>query len=182
MRIETERLRLYPLTLAQLRRALADYTGVAHAYGATAPPMRFWERHTKRKIHRAKSFLIGCNPKSWALTTSWFIIVPSIGKLIGEVGFKGSPTDRRAVEIGYNVFECFRGNGYMSEAVDAMVRFAFFQTDYQVDRIKAFTLPKNIASHRVLEKNGFARKPTVGRYWLWERERLSTDTDKGIFF
>lgn len=74
--------------------------------------------------------------------------------LIGEGGFKGKPTQDGAVEVGYSVVEEFHRCGYATEAVMALVDFAF---DHPlVRRVIAETYPELAPSIRVLQKCGFA--------------------------
>ncbi|MDR0292981.1 MAG: GNAT family N-acetyltransferase [Oscillospiraceae bacterium] len=182
MRIETTRLVLFPMTEQNLKDAELDLSAVARRYGASMPHIGFWEMRAKRRIYRAKTGIILQNPRAWLLSTAWLIVERDSGVAVGEAGFKGPPAARHTVEIGYGVLEDYRCRGYMTEALGALTRFAFFQRDYRVERVTALTLPGNTASHRVLEKNGFARRPSFGKYWLWERLRRPEDTPEGLLF
>ena len=62
----------------------------------------------------------------------------------------------------------------MTEAVGALCDFAFTQTKYKIKLLTALTKPENIASHKVLEKNGFARAPAEGRLWKWTKRKEET--------
>ncbi|MDR0325921.1 MAG: GNAT family N-acetyltransferase [Oscillospiraceae bacterium] len=181
MRIETRRLILYPMTAEDLQKAIKDLAAVVRSYGAATPYIGFWETRAKRKLYKAKSELIRQAPRSWLLSTSWLIIEREERTLIGEAGLKGPPAARHTVEIGYGLLEGFRNKGYMTEAVGALTRLALLQKDYRVERVTALTLPENVASHRVLEKTLYARQPSFGRYWLWERVKLPDDTLEGVF-
>jgi RimJ/RimL family protein N-acetyltransferase len=57
------------------------------------------------------------------------------------------------VAIGYSVLRQYQGLGYASEAVEALVRWAFSHGD--VDRVIAEVANDNQRSIRVLEKTGF---------------------------
>lgn len=70
---------------------------------------------------------------------------------IGDLCFKGPARDS-AVEIGYGILPEYEGNGYTTEAVRAMTRWAF---DRSVVFVEAETEPENKASQRILEKCGF---------------------------
>jgi RimJ/RimL family protein N-acetyltransferase len=168
VKIDTERLILYPMTLENLHTASKDLQAVVQDYGASLPYIGFWEMLGKRKLYKAKKALITNNPASWLLTTSWLIIERSALMYVGDAGFKGIPSGG-AVEIGYGMLEDFRNKGYMTEAVGVLTRMAFLQKQYTVKRAVALTLPENISSHRVLEKNQYTRQSSRGKYWLWER-------------
>ena len=182
MRIETRRLILYPMTAGDLQKAVKDLAAVARLYGSAAPYVGFWEARAKRRVYRAKMELIRQNPRSWLLSTSWLIVEREGRALAGEAGMKGPPAARHTVEIGYGLFEGFRNKGYMTEVVGALTRLALLQKEYRVERVTALTLPENVASHRVLEKNGYTRQPSFGKYWLWERVKLPEDTPEGVFW
>ena len=182
MRIETRRLTLYPMTAGDLQNAVKDLAAVVRSYGASTPYIGFWETRAKRRLYKTKGELVRKNPRAWLLSTSWLIVEREGLVMVGEAGLKGPPAARHTVEIGYGLLEAFRNKGYMTEAVGALARLAFFQPDYRVERVTALTLPDNIASHRVLEKNRFARQPSFGKYWLWEREKRPEDTPEGVFY
>jgi len=68
----------------------------------------------------------------------------------------------QAVTLGYWMGEPFAGNGFMTEAVAVAVRYAF--DELRLHRVEAACLPHNVASVRVLERNGFAREGIARRY------------------
>lgn len=72
--------------------------------------------------------------------------------VIGNGGFKGAPADG-TVEIGYSMLPAFQRRGFASEAVDALVRWAF--ADERVVRIVAETFAELEPSLGVLRKTGF---------------------------
>ena len=77
------------------------------------------------------------------------------GREIGDACFKGLPAHGRP-EIGYGIDPAYWGQGYATEAVGALCRWAMEQNG--VSGVEAETEPGNQASQRVLEKNGF--RPT----------------------
>lgn len=58
--------------------------------------------------------------------------------------------------VGYFLDQKHNGNGYMTDAVRLVVRFAFDQL--KLHRIEAGVMPHNIGSIRVLEKTGFHKE------------------------
>jgi ribosomal-protein-alanine N-acetyltransferase len=73
--------------------------------------------------------------------------------LIGNGGFKGPPDEDGVVEIGYSLLPPYRNRGYTTEAVEALVTWAFGHPE--VARVIAEALAGNTASVRVLQKAGF---------------------------
>ncbi len=81
------------------------------------------------------------------------ILERATGQVIGGVGFFGPPRDGR-VEIGYGIVESRRRRGYATEAVTAMLDYAF--TRPGVIEVVATADLDNPASIRVLDKSGLS--------------------------
>ena len=64
--------------------------------------------------------------------------------------------------LGYWVGEPFARQGYMREAVSAVVHHAFSELD--LSRVQAGCLPENKASRGVLEKSGFKYEGVAQSY------------------
>ena len=79
---------------------------------------------------------------------------------IGCIGFVlGQDIHKKSIELGYWLSEEYWGQGIASEAVKAMVDYAF--AHFQVNRIWASVFSGNEASERVLLKNGFLHEATL---------------------
>lgn len=84
---------------------------------------------------------------------SFAITLKESGELIGWCGvgvLDFNPSDK---EIYYLIGRRHWGNGYASEAVQALTDYCF--KVIQLPRIVAKVDPKNVASKKVIEKNGF---------------------------
>lgn len=68
----------------------------------------------------------------------------------------------QAGTLGYWVGANFAREGYMSEAIAAVVHHAFSRLD--LSRIEAACLPENVASRGVLEKSGFKYEGVAQSY------------------
>ena len=79
------------------------------------------------------------------------------GEAVGHCGFHGPPEIIGRAEIGYTVFEKFRGQGYAKEAAGALVRWAFRQGEKEV---YATVSPDNVASLAVVRSLGFRQVGT----------------------
>jgi len=64
--------------------------------------------------------------------------------------------------VGYWIGQPFARNGYMREALRALVHHAF--TELDLSRIEAACLPENAASRAVLEKSGFKYEGVAQSY------------------
>ena len=92
--------------------------------------------------------------------------------VVGSAGFKGPPADG-VVEIAYTVNPDHQGNGYATEAAQALTDYAF--SSGKVSVVRAHTLPEPNASTRVLAKCGFrfvgeVIDPEDGLVWRWEKD------------
>ena len=84
--------------------------------------------------------------------TYWLVVEESLRFGAGLVGYKGLPDHNGEIEIGYGIDPAYQNKGYITEAVQALVRWAFHQPACQA---VAAQVIKNPASERVLEKAGF---------------------------
>ena len=93
------------------------------------------------------------------------------GTQVGGAAFKGPPSEDGVVEISYGIAPEHQGQGYATEAAEALTNFAFATGHVQV--VCAHTKPDNVASARVLIKCGFQNlgeviDPEDGNVWRWE--------------
>ncbi len=88
-------------------------------------------------------------------------------ELIGRCGYNYWLRQHRRASIGYDLaFACW-GNGFMTEAVRAMIAFGFDHLN--LHRIEADTDAENQRSMRVLEKLGFKREGLQHeQYFEWD--------------
>jgi len=87
---------------------------------------------------------------------NWFLIKLKDGSPVGLI----SNVKRRDWQVlGYFLVEEQRGKGYGTEAVRMIVDYVFM--NYNVVRIQAEIHPDNIASQRVLLKNGFMMEGVI---------------------
>ncbi len=85
------------------------------------------------------------------------VVVKASGKMIGHLYFEQrQPPEFRTWEIGYIFNPVYQRMGYGSEAVSALVKYAF--ADLNPHRIMARCDQKNLASWKLLEKIGFTRE------------------------
>ncbi len=85
--------------------------------------------------------------------------------MVGHAGFHGQPgvngkQDPGAVELGYTIFEPYRGNGYATEAAQALMDWA--HTEKGIERFIASVSPTNDPSLAIVKKLGFVQ---TGEQW-----------------
>lgn len=84
---------------------------------------------------------------------SFAIVLKDENKLIGAVSLMHIDWKHKNAELGYWVGKKYWGKGYATEAVKLILKFAFRRL--KLHRVWAGLFEENIASRRVLEKNGF---------------------------
>ena len=92
------------------------------------------------------------------------------GRLVGSCGLFGFDEWNSKCMLYYQVCLQERNNGYATEAVAALIDYAFGPLG--ANRVEAYITPGNDASIRVLEKCGFANEGLLremefykGRFW-----------------
>ncbi|WP_160033879.1 GNAT family N-acetyltransferase [Paenibacillus sp. An7] len=75
------------------------------------------------------------------------------GQFVGSSGLHGIDWDVRKFEIGYWLRSSYAGQGYMSEAVEAITNYAIHELS--ANRIEIRCDARNGKSARVAERNGF---------------------------
>jgi [ribosomal protein S5]-alanine N-acetyltransferase len=91
------------------------------------------------------------------------LVIREGGSLIGSVGFDGLTKGHRA-EIGYWLAKDWWGRGIMTAVVGRACEYAF--AEWKLVRITAHVFESNIASARVLEKNGFEFEGLLRKHHL----------------
>jgi ribosomal-protein-alanine N-acetyltransferase len=165
--LQTERLLLIPLDAANLRRSIEAPPEMEKCLGLSPrlarPPAEVIEA-TRQMLDGALN-----DPKNWLFHTEWQIVLREENCIIGGLCFKG-PADRNGqVEVGYGLDPPFRGFGYITEALQALVQWALSQPG--VVAVISETGRQNLASQRALRKVGFVRyQETEGFLW-WRVSR-----------
>jgi len=93
------------------------------------------------------------------------------GQAVGGIGIH--PQDdihRKNAELGYWLAEPFWGKGVISNAVKQSVDFAF--DSFHIDRVFARPFGTNLASQKVLEKNGFVLEGRLEKVLFKNNEYL----------
>ncbi|NNE06788.1 MAG: GNAT family N-acetyltransferase [Xanthomonadales bacterium] len=150
--IDTGRLRLIAANPELVAEDLAGRDRLSAVLGARVSDSWPPELYDRRAMEHAARQLTNPLEARWSF---WYLVNrrDEEDELVGICGFKGRPDARGSVEIGYSILPQFRNQGIATEAVAALVGWAFAQG--AVQEITAETFPHLKQSIRVLEKNGF---------------------------
>jgi len=90
------------------------------------------------------------------------ITLRDTGELIGSMGLVDINFRHRRAEVGYLLGKSYWNRGYATEALRAVLRYAFEELD--LNRVFAYHFECNPASGRVLQKAGFQREGCLRRH------------------
>jgi ribosomal-protein-alanine N-acetyltransferase len=157
--IETERLLLRKITFDDAPD-IFDY-----ASDPEVSKYMGWEPHqsiqeTYDYLERAMKRYQEHNPGPWA------IVHRGNAKMIGTCFFSSWDRQHNSAEVGYMLNRRYWGQGYMAEAVRAIVGFGF--RELGINRIQARCNVPNVGSARVMEKVGMSFEGVL-RQQLFEK-------------
>lgn len=87
---------------------------------------------------------------------NWAVTEKNSDNCIGIMGFYRTKPENYRTELGYMILPKYHNKGYVSEAVNTLLDFAFNILNFH--SIEAIINPKNIPSEKVLLKNGFVKE------------------------
>ena len=126
--------------------------------------MRYWSRppmqdpsEARAAVERAKGFFAS------RAGLRWSVCLAADGEMLGHVSLFNLNEQSAHAEIGYGLLRRHWGRGYMHEALEAVIDWAFGPLGMR--RLEADIAPGNEASIRALERHGFAREGLLRERW-----------------
>lgn len=153
--LETEQLVLRKLGMEDAEDMLEYGRDPEIAYRGLWPPLQSLEESRADIAEVLEGYATGSN-------ITWAIEHRADGKMIGRIGLGPYSRMNRRAEIGYAMNRSYWGQGLATEAVRAVVGFAF--RELGLNRVQAIVLPDNAGSIRVLEKAGMQREGLLRKY------------------
>ena len=86
-------------------------------------------------------------------SVTWALRHAESSEMMGSICLWNFSEDRKTAEMGYDMKPDFHGNGYMDEAMKAIINYGFDELNLNV--IEAFTSQYNEPSKKLLLKNNF---------------------------
>lgn len=140
-----------------LRRINENDVKEIYEIRSDAENMKYISRPLVKNLEEALAHLAMINSgieKNEAI--NWAITIKGNSRLLGIIGFYRTKHEHYRSEIGYMLLPEIHGIGIASEAVGIVVNFGF--EEMKLHSIEAIIDPKNGASEKVLQKNGFIKE------------------------
>lgn len=150
--LETERLKLLPLSYDQLQKYLLNDQSLEKELGVEIQS-RDISPELQEAIEKTLLPMLADPAKNFLYCTLWTILLKAENRMVGDLCITGEPNEEGQIEIGYDTYAAYRGRGYMKEAVGGLVKWALGQPE--VKFIFASTEKTNLPSQQILLKNSF---------------------------
>jgi len=154
--IETERVRLRTMVDQDIDALFTIFSN--------PEVMRYWS-FTPLVDREAAAGLLAQTRELFEQRTmmKWGVALRENDELIGTATLIHPDLTHHRVEIGYALARAHWGNGYISEALRALLEYAF--KELAMHRIEADVDPRNAASIKTLERLGFQREGYLRERW-----------------
>jgi [ribosomal protein S5]-alanine N-acetyltransferase len=162
--IETDRLRIRPLTHSQLIKYLRADNSLEIELEVKKSP-RTIPPDLLEALENTILPNVADPGRNYLYSTLWTIISKEENKMIGDLCFVGEPNAEGEIEVGYGTYEEYRNRGFMTEALGGMIRWAVKQPG--VKSIIAATEKSNKASYSILERNQFVQVAETDHLTHW---------------
>jgi [ribosomal protein S5]-alanine N-acetyltransferase len=149
MRIVTERLILRPPTLKDASDIVENVNNLKVSRYLAFVPYPY-------SVKDARVFINLCRKKATRNPYNFAITLKHSGKLVGMIGFTGLDKFSAKSEVGYWLGKKHWRQGITTEAMKAMVKFAFRKL--KLVRLQADVAVENKASANLLKKIGFKKE------------------------
>lgn len=148
-----------------LRRLAITDAAALHAVFSDPEVMRYWSSTPWSTPEQAHEYIADAN----AALASGAMLRLGIecavtGQLIGQVALYSFDQQNRRCDVGYALGRAHWGQGYLSEALAAMLGHGFAALN--LNRVEADIDPRNSASARVLERLGFRQEGLMRERWI----------------
>jgi RimJ/RimL family protein N-acetyltransferase len=137
-----------------LRRSRPEDAEAISAYRSDPDVHRYqgWDRTDAEGVRAEIVEMTGRAPGELGGWIQFSVEEREKGQLVGDIGLSLADGEPGVIKIGYTMSPAFQGRGYATEAVGALIGYAF--DTLVADIVRAYASAENIASIRVAEKVG----------------------------
>lgn len=116
----------------------------------------YWTHRTQKDVCEFVQMFIGQQKEQPRTKFQLAVVLKEENRLIGNCGIRVNDPEMREANIGYELNTQYWGQGYATEAAQAILKFGF--EELRMHRIWSWCVAQNLASVRVLEKIGMRRE------------------------
>lgn len=172
--LETKRLRLCALSECHLELLLEDPSRLDMALGL-ASSAEAMDEHLHQAVEEMRDG-VRAFPDEALWSTYWAVELKEERRIVASYCFKGAPNAQGEVEVGYGTAPAYQNRGIITEALGAALDWAF--ENPRVQAVVAETERDNVASHRVLQKQGMTLFRETSEALWWRKDRGGTACGK----
>ena len=126
--------------------------------------MRYWSTLPLESIEEARTLLKEIQTGNQQRTMlKWGVALKETDILIGTVTLFHLEQSQERAEIGYAQARAYWGQGYIHEALQSLLTYAF--EEMKLRRVEADVDPRNAASIKTLERLGFQKEGFLRERW-----------------
>jgi len=103
---------------------------------------------------------------------NWAMTEKGKDKLIALIGFYRTQIEHYRSEIGYMLLPEYQNKGYITEAIQTLLDYGFNKMG--LHSVEAIIDPRNSASEKVLQKNGFIKEAHFVENFFFNEEFLDS--------
>jgi len=158
-----------------IRRFASGDAEALASYRTDGEVARYQDWECPYPISEARKFIASLHHLAPGTPGPWFqfaVSLASSGTLLGDVALRTSRVDVGQAELGFTFASAHQGQGYATEAVRAVVQYAFGQL--AMHRVFSRTDARNLRAQRLLERIGF-RQEGEFRESTWFKGAWATD-------
>lgn len=161
-----------------LRRSHADDAPTISAYRSDPEVHRYqgWERTDHEGVREEIESMASRAPGEPGGWVQFSVEERETGRLVGDVGMSPAEDEPGVIKVGYTMDPAFQGRGYATEAVVALIAYAFDALG--ADVVRAYASAANLPSIRVAEKAGMRLVERFERTYegeTWQGVRYEID-------
>jgi aminoglycoside 6'-N-acetyltransferase len=160
-----------------LRRSVPEDAETISAYRSdpSVHVHQGWDRTDVEGVRAEVREMAGRAPGEPGGWIQFSVLERGTGCLVGDVGISRADGEPGVLKVGYTVAPASQGRGYATEAIGALLGYAFDVLG--ADVVRAYASTENLASIRVAEKVGMSLVERVehrhgGEVWFGVRYEL----------
>ncbi len=103
---------------------------------------------------------------------NWGMVCKNTNQFFGLISFHVIEKENFRAEIGYMILPNFEKRGLVSEGVKTLLNYGF--NDLKLNSVSAIIDPENVASEKLLQRNGFIKEAHLRQNFLFNEKFLDS--------